>query len=199
MPIANCECGECDFLRRAEKVRLSTGLPAPDCTCGHAVYHEGCGYKSDEVVLMPAPPKYLHKKAEEDAEEGIIKRRQDLKPRGTKPQVQMHPVAAMYWGARVFEYGAKKYARGNFRLPVEGESPWIKTSEYIRAAIGHLLQASEQIERFLVGLDSEGLAIDEESKLPHLAHALCSVEMAITAGTDGGIFPRDPGSKEYKP
>lgn len=107
----------------------------------------------------------------------------------------MHPVSALYWGARVIEYGATKYARSNYRLALPGEPAHEKVSEYIRAGIGHLLEAAEQIELYIAGIRPTPLAIDE-SGLPHLAHALCSVEFAISAGVDGGIFPKDPKQEE---
>lgn len=59
--------------------------------------------------------------------------------------------------ARVMQYGANKYSRKN----------WSKVDDkerYVSASYRHLMQGYQQEE-----------AIDKESGLPHLAHAICSL------------------------
>lgn len=168
-----CDCTECAFMRMARQL-------SEECTCGHTVFTAHCNVEG-RIIYVPA----------EDTPDGKRGKMADLKPRKQKPQVQMLPYDPHAWEARVVEHGAKKYARGNFRLPIEGEAPHEKASEYIRAAMGHLWAQAEQIERYITGLDKDVLAIDNDSGLPHLAHAMCSVSFAIQAGIDGGIFPKD--------
>lgn len=180
-----CDCDECAFIRMTEMVKLKSGVVI-DCTCNHGVTDVGCHHGHHSWRDAKPEPKN--------------RKRADLKPRKQKPQVQMLPYDPHAWEARVVEHGAKKYARGNFRLPIEGEAPHEKASEYIRAAMGHLWAQAEQIERYIAGLEQNALAIDNDSGLPHLAHAMCSVSFAIQAGIDGGVFPKDPkASKKEKP
>lgn len=110
----------------------------------------------------------------------------DMKPRGEKSQVQQIPYSALLWAGRVLQYGSRKYARGNWRNLNEGEKPWEKASEYLRAAIGHTYEAAEKLEK------DGTVALDAESGLPHLAHAMVSLVIAIETLVTAGLAERDP-------
>lgn len=127
----------------------------------------------------------------------------DRKPRGLKPPLYLVPFAPIAWMARIFQFGISpgKYSRGNWRQPVAGESPRQKAQEYYRAAIGHVWSEMEHNER---AIEAEmagqppgvGLALDGGeggSSGPHLAHALCSLAMAIQGLVDAGLAPADFG------
>lgn len=71
-----------------------------------------------------------------------------------------YPIRAWLWVVRVLEFGAKKYAKGNWAKGM----PW---SVCYTCAMSHLTKA-------LAGEEN-----DEESGLPHLAHALCNIVFLI--------------------
>lgn len=75
-----------------------------------------------------------------------------------KPEVSFLPTEALHGAARVFAYGAKKYARDNWR----GGMPYTRLYD---AAQRHLASF----------LENEDL--DPESGLPHLDHAICTLMM----------------------
>lgn len=120
--------------------------------------------------------------------------------RGGKPQLSQIPGGPLVWCARVLQYGAKKYARGNYLLPqVDKRADLDRLSAYLDAALRHIYAVTTEIEWHRGNTDLDGpytLAggyLDSESKLPHLAHALCSVMMAIQQGINAGILVEDPG------
>lgn len=76
-----------------------------------------------------------------------------------KPPLDMLPPQAILAVGRVLGYGAKKYDKGNYLLI---EDP----NRYIAAALRHLM----------LNNISE---LDDESGMPHLWHAACSLLMAI--------------------
>lgn len=91
-----------------------------------------------------------------------------------KPATDLLPFDAIEDVARVLEYGRKKYSARNWELGM---------------AWGRLLGASL---RHLFAW-ARGVEIDEESGLPHLAHASCSVLMLAAlvkrrVGTDDRLF-----------
>lgn len=73
-----------------------------------------------------------------------------------KPQLSFIPLNLMEDCARVFEYGANKYARNN----------WQK-GDNLTSLIDSLLRHISKLQ--------EGEYMDEESKLPHLGHIMCNV------------------------
>jgi hypothetical protein len=75
-----------------------------------------------------------------------------------KVDVTFLPYEALVGPARVFEYGARKYARENWR----GGMPYLRL---IAALMRHLWA-------FI-----EGEELDSESGLPHIDHALCTLMM----------------------
>lgn len=78
-----------------------------------------------------------------------------------KPDHTMYPKIALDEVAKVFEYGAEKYGRNNFKLVDDGRH------RYVKAAFRHLLS------------EAEGESLDPESNRYHLAHAVCSCLMAL--------------------
>lgn len=79
---------------------------------------------------------------------------------GGKPPVSLVPQALIYGSARAFGFGAKKYARFNYRLG-------IKASRLLDAAIRHLSEVAE------------GKTADEESGLHPLDHAAAALGMLM--------------------
>lgn len=77
-----------------------------------------------------------------------------------KPRMDLVPAGAVIETAKVFTFGAKKYAAHN----------WRKGFEY-----GRLIAS---LERHIAAF-KEGEDLDPESGLPHMAHASCCVMMLI--------------------
>lgn len=121
--------------------------------------------------------------------------------RGGKPSLSHMPIGALTWAARVFQYGAKKYERGNYLRPqVDKRADFDRLEAYIDAALRHIYAVTTEMEWMRGNTDlDQGYQLliggyqDSESKLPHLAHALCSLMMAIQQGINAGILPADPG------
>jgi hypothetical protein len=90
-----------------------------------------------------------------------------------KPRWDLLPFDFMDDVAAVLAYGAKKYADRNW----EKGMAW---GRLLRASIGHLASWARGIE------------LDEESGLPHLAHAACSVLML------GALVKRKVGTDDRK-
>ena len=83
-----------------------------------------------------------------------------LKFDSEKPRLDLVPDAAVKEIAKVFTFGAKKYAPNNWRMGFE----WHRL---IRAAKGHIADFNE------------GEDLDPESGLSHLAHAGCCILMLL--------------------
>jgi hypothetical protein len=120
---------------------------------------------------------------------------------GVKPQLSQLPSAPLTWAARTFQYGAQKYERGNYLRPqVDRRADLDRLSAYIDAALRHIYAATTEIEwqRGCTELEGTQLLIggypDAESGLPHLAHALTSLMMAIQQAVNAGILVEDPGT-----
>lgn len=78
-----------------------------------------------------------------------------------KARWRLFPWTAAKIVLNVLEHGAKKYGEDNWKLVQDGER------RYVDAAMRHLVA------------HISGEEMDEESGLPHLAHAACSVLFAI--------------------
>jgi hypothetical protein len=131
-------------------------------------------------------------------------RPQDLKQILGKAQLEQIPLAARIWMARVLEYGASKYARGNYLRPKPDEASEIARSrDYSGAAERHLAWQDHLVEHLAGGApvpgavsrrrDQPTLARDAESGLPHVAHALVSLAMQVAQMVNAGLWPLDPG------
>lgn len=103
-----------------------------------------------------------------------------------KPPLALVPQGALTGLARVFQYGAEKYAPGNF---IEATIEDGAGERYISAALRHLAQMQHQS-----GLHTEeSLAcLDDESWLPHLDHAIASLVMLRAIAIKDGLLPADP-------
>lgn len=77
-----------------------------------------------------------------------------------KPPVSLVPQAMLYGAARAYEFGARKYARHNYRLG-------INASRLLDAAMRHLSEVAE------------GKTVDEESGLHPLDHAAAALGMLM--------------------
>lgn len=84
-----------------------------------------------------------------------------------KPDLSLIPLVTLYDEARVWEHGAKKYARNNWMKGMDWSIP-------LACALRHLAKWQE------------GEDLDSESNLPHLAHAMCNLRM-LTLYAD--VFP----------
>jgi len=71
-----------------------------------------------------------------------------------KPRYDLLPPGPIHEVVKVLTFGAAKYGPDNWRLCTE---PW----RYVRAGLGHIFA------------HMRGEKLDEESELPHLAHAAC--------------------------
>ncbi len=89
-----------------------------------------------------------------------------LKYDSNKPGMDLLPVKAKQAVARVFDFGAKKYARHNWRSG-------FGYSRLIAAAERHL-------DAF-----NDGEDLDEESGESHLAHACCCIMMLLESKIKG--------------
>lgn len=100
-----------------------------------------------------------------------------------KLPLDLLPSQALRDVTRVLQHGASKYGRHNWRRGME----W---SRYYSAALRHLLAWNE-------GEDN-----DEESGLPHLAHAACSLLFLLEFayyehGVDNRHKVEEDGIEEY--
>lgn len=108
---------------------------------------------------------------------------EDLKVgrRGVKAPLHDLPLWALHGVARVFSYGSAKYAPGN----------WIRAAKDKEMALQDYWSATL---RHMGAVQEHGWAsVDEESGLPHVYHALCSLIMLVGIGQKAEILPRDPG------
>lgn len=85
----------------------------------------------------------------------------------SKPDLSLIPIVTLYDEARVWMHGKKKYAAWNWAKGMDWSVP-------LACALRHL--AAWQ----------RGEDIDQESGLPHLAHAMCNLRM-LTLYAD--VFP----------
>lgn len=84
----------------------------------------------------------------------------------SKPQMSLLPLKQLEGVVRVLEFGAAKYARGDWKYVPDGGM------RYFDAAMRHLgeLCDPESIKDLA--------ACDQESFLPHIDHAICSLIFA---------------------
>lgn len=81
-----------------------------------------------------------------------------------KEKLRLLPRKALVASAKVREYGIEKYKGDNYHK--------VPAIEFIDASLRHIYK------------HLEGQKIDEESGLPHLDHALCSLMLAVTTIDD---------------
>lgn len=97
-----------------------------------------------------------------------------MKHDGGKPRLSLIPGVALLEIAEVLEYGARKYAEGNWKQvrPLR---------RYLDAALRHLHAVAD------------GEDLDPESGLPHLAHAGCSILFLLAFRALGEVDPPATG------
>ena len=106
-----------------------------------------------------------------------MKKKQQLKDKGLKydtgkAKLSMIPVEALEMEAQAFEYGAKKYAKNNFK----GGMEW---SRLLDASLRHIYAFSA------------GENIDEESLVNHIGNArACLAMLAYNIKNNKGIDDR---------
>lgn len=127
---------------------------------------------------------------------------------GDKPDITHVRKCTMTYIARACEYGSHKYERSNFlRTMKTDKEDFERYRSYLRAAVSHLLENLDEMEKHqstdpslqsianmrksvLAKDDSDG---EESSFLPHIAHAIASLNMALAQAIDCGLLPKDPG------
>ena len=135
-----------------------------------------------------------------------------------KPDITHCRTPFLNYTARPCEYGSVKYERSNFMRATGGKAHAAPNAEdferlrkYLRAAASHIYQTLDSMERHQANdpklLDVEGMkkaafAVDTDvtpgskvgaSRLPHVAPACASLNMAITQAAECGLLPEDPG------
>lgn len=81
---------------------------------------------------------------------------------GGKLRYDLYPTNAYEGCTKVLTFGAEKYTPGGWKTVPNGET------RYYAALIRHLQSQKRYIEE-----GGKGLALDDESGLPHLDHAQC--------------------------
>lgn len=113
--------------------------------------------------------------------------------------------------ARACEYGSAKYERANYLRPTDNPAEdFERFRAYLRAAQDHIqavldnmetLQAHQpaldnpsELRTAVTSPDSDPASGDVgPSRLPHVAHAAASLQMAIEQAIQAGLLPSDPG------
>lgn len=123
---------------------------------------------------------------------------------GSRPKMSILPRVALVHMIRAIEYGADKYARGNYHgPPPPNVSPEERLLGYIDATQRHLTRVADAINRALgtggdvraacCTRDEDGGGKFPASLLPDLSHALASMGIGVSCAVDDGLIPEDPG------
>lgn len=109
---------------------------------------------------------------------------QEAKADAGKPEIRLVPMQFVIDVARIREYGNKKYHSPDNWKTVEWERYW-------DAMMRHLIAAQES--------DDPLHALDEESGLPHLSHALCNAAFLaeFAAGNVKSVDTKKPLKVEW--
>jgi hypothetical protein len=128
----------------------------------------------------------------------------------SKPDITHIRTPMLVYGSRACEYGNDKYERANYLRPVDGmRANFERYRAYIRATVSHLIKTLDDMEMHQSGdpdlQDSVGMMVAAYAKdtdagikfpasgLPHVAHAVASLNMAIAQAVNGELLPADPG------
>lgn len=133
-----------------------------------------------------------------------MKATRDKSNPGARPKLSILQYNGLVHGVRGTEYGADKYARGNyFGPPPAGVDPVDRFAGYIDAAIRHLGKIAQAINvakgtgtdaRVACGVvDDEASGGFPPSMLPHIAHAIAGMMIGVECGVTDGLLPADPG------
>lgn len=123
---------------------------------------------------------------------------------GSRPKLSIVPRAAMIYITRPLEYGADKYARGNYHGPAPvGVTPVDRLLGYLDAAQRHITRVTESINRAMgtggdmaaacSTVDDDGGGKFPASDLPDLSHAMASLAIGVSCAIEDGLMPADPG------
>jgi hypothetical protein len=124
--------------------------------------------------------------------------------REARPKLSISQYNGTVYGVRATEYGADKYARGNYHgAPPASVDPVDRFAEYIDAAQRHLGKIAQAIN-IAKGTGGDVRAacavVDDEasggfppSMLPHIAHAIAGLKILVECGVNDGLLPLDPG------
>ncbi len=104
-----------------------------------------------------------------------------------KPSLAMIPLRALVGAARVFAYGARKYAPGNFYEATMADGA---ATRYLSAALRHMQEMQEPDGTHTY---ASLAAIDCESELPHIDHLICGLVILRAILAKDGVLPTDPG------
>jgi hypothetical protein len=124
-----------------------------------------------------------------------------------RAKLSILPRIGLIYACRAIEYGADKYARGNYHGPPPaalGKDAGAKRLlGYIDATMRHLTRVSDALNRALgtggdlvaaaATVDDDGGGKFAPSMLPDLAHALASLVIGVSCAVDDGLLPADPG------
>jgi hypothetical protein len=124
---------------------------------------------------------------------GKIMSDQKIKTAAKKPRLGLIPRKALIGVARVFGYGAEKYAPGNFLTATLDDGAGERYSSGLERHLSEM--------QGMNGLYTPGslASIDEESGLPHIDHAICGLLMLRAIATKDGALPVDPGEGAEPP
>lgn len=97
---------------------------------------------------------------------GAKEKERGMKYDFSKPQISLLPMKELEGVVRVLEFGAKKYARGDWAFVPGG------AFRYFDAGLRHLAELSDPM------CVEDLRKVDLESLLPHIDHAICSLIFA---------------------
>ena len=121
-----------------------------------------------------------------------------------RPRMSILQRHGLIHAVRATEYGADKYARGNyFGPPPTGVDPIDHFAEYVDAAIRHLMHVAQAINVAKgTGGDQRAACavVDDDSSggfppslLPHFSHTIAGLMIATEVAVANGLLPDDPG------
>ena len=122
----------------------------------------------------------------------------------SRPKMSIIGRHAAVYDVRGKEYGADKYARGNYHgPPPDGVTPEARVIGYLDALIRHATAITQAYNEALgTGGDTRAaIAVADleasggfpASGLPHLAHLAAGIDIAIECAVQDGLVPADPG------
>lgn len=110
-----------------------------------------------------------------------------------KPPLLLIPLLYLYGVARVFAYGVKKYALGNWHRATLDDGAG---ERYLSATTRHMA-AMQNADGTVT--PASLAALDDESGLPHIDHAICGLIMLRGIMVKCGALPADPGEGKEPP
>ena len=108
-----------------------------------------------------------------------------IKTAAGKVPLQLIPLRALFGMARVRAYGDEKYAPGNWYMADDRDL----AARYVGAALRHIEQMQHPCGLYTL---ESAAALDPESELPTIDHAICSLIMLRGLLIKLGMMPADP-------